>query len=86
MIPYGQDQNLDDLYDQLGVIEQREIDAIHYGRLDLLPSIRAEQLPLKRRINDAEGCLIYEEAGMSPARPEWNEGGHLRIQQAHTPP
>lgn len=61
-IPYGVNQELDDLYAALGVIEGREIDAIEAGRLELLPSIREEQLPLKRQINDAEGFAIYPEA------------------------
>jgi len=61
-IPYGADPDLDALYEQLGAIEQREIDAIMYGRLDLLPEIRKEQLPLKRQINEIEGFAIYPEA------------------------
>lgn len=60
--PYGTNAELDELYSQLGEIEQREIDAIECGRLSLLPSIRAEQLPFKRQINAAEGCIIYPEA------------------------
>ena len=61
-IPYGTDPELDALYAALGVIEEREIDAIEYGRLDLLPEIRREQLPLKARINATEGQPIYPEA------------------------
>jgi hypothetical protein len=72
-------RDLDAIYAELGLIEEREIHAIECGRLDLLPSIRQEQLPLKRRINDAEGCLIYEEAGMSERPSTCNETGHLRI-------
>lgn len=60
--PYGDNPSLDDLYEQLIVIENREIDAIMFGRLDLLPSIRAEQIPLKRLINQTEGITIYPEA------------------------
>lgn len=60
--PYGADPALDALYEELMVIENREIDAISYGRLDLLPEIRLEQLPLKARINRMEGCSVYEEA------------------------
>lgn len=82
-IPYGPDPDLDAIYHQLGIIEQRETDAIHYGHLDQLDSIRAEQLPLKRRINDAEGVLIYEEAGMSERPASCNETGHLRIADCH---
>lgn len=61
-IPAGTNPELDELYTQLGAIEQRELDAIEFGSLDLLASIRAEQLPLKRQINAAEGCTIYPEA------------------------
>lgn len=82
-IPYGTDPDLDAIYAELGIIEEREIDAINFGRLDLLPEIRKEQLPLKRRINDAEGCLIYEEAGMTPRPGTCNETGHLRIADCH---
>ena len=64
-IPYGTDPDLDALYEALGLIEEREIHAIEFGRLDLLPSIRAEQLPLKARINRVEGTEIYEEARIS---------------------
>jgi hypothetical protein len=60
--PYGTNQELDDLYAALGVIEEREIHAIEAGRPELLSSIRQEQLPLKRQINQAEGIDIYPEA------------------------
>lgn len=57
---------IDALYDELAPLEQREFDAIHFGRLDLLPEIRAAQIPIKRRINAAEGQVMYPEA----AEPE----------------
>lgn len=62
MIPTGNNQELDQLYADLGAIEEREIHAIEYGRLDLLPQIREEQIPFKRRINQIEGEIIYPEA------------------------
>jgi hypothetical protein len=61
-IPYGANPDLDELYDRLSVIEQHEIDAMIFGRRDLLPEIREKQLPLKRQINEIEGSPIYPEA------------------------
>ena len=61
-IPHGTNPELDELYQQLCNIEQREIDAIVYGRNDLLPAIREEMLPIKRQINAIEPCVIYPEA------------------------
>lgn len=69
-IPYGENPQLDELYDSLSLIEQREIDAIIYGRKDLLPEIRQAQLPLKRQINEIEGCIIYPEAAASSESEE----------------
>ena len=65
--PYGANPELDELYAQLGLIEERETDAIMCGRLDLLPEIRAAQLPLKRQINAMDTCVIYPEAEEEPA-------------------
>lgn len=58
--PYLENPALDALYSELGLIEQREFDAIAFGRLDLLPTIREEMVPLKRRINAMEGMEIYD--------------------------
>lgn len=60
--PYGANATLDDMYEQLGSIEARELDAIEFGRIDLLPEIRRQMLPLKRIINQTEGITIYPEA------------------------
>ncbi len=61
----GEDTTLDALYSELGLIEQREIDAIEFGRRDLLPEIRKLMLPLKKRINEIEGIEIYPEAAQA---------------------
>ena len=58
--PYGANPALDALYTELGDIEQREFDAIEFGRPDLLPSIRESMVPLKRRINAMEGFELYD--------------------------
>jgi hypothetical protein len=50
---------LDTLYSELGVLEQREFDAIEFQRLDLLPAIRLSQIPLKLEINKLEGFEVY---------------------------
>lgn len=56
----GERPELDALYDdELAPLEQREADAIEYGRLDLLPGIRAAMLPIKAKINELEGIEIY---------------------------
>ena len=60
--PYGSNPALDDLYEDLIVIENRETDAIMFGRHDLLPEIRKSMLPIKAKINAVEGMVIYEEA------------------------
>jgi hypothetical protein len=60
--PPGQSADIEALYDALAPLEQREHDAIDYGRLDLLPEIRRSMLPIKAQINAAEGFPIYPEA------------------------
>lgn len=67
MIPYGKNPELDALYDELSVAEQREIDAKLAGRRDLLPEIGEAMLPLKAKINEIEGQLVYPEASAKAA-------------------
>ena len=59
---YGENPILDAIFEELMVIENLEIDAISYDRLDLLPSIRESMIPIKARINEIEGFIIYPEA------------------------
>jgi len=59
-VPHGTNPALDALYEELMVIESRECDAIEFGRLDLLPTIREDMVPLKRRINAIEGFDAYD--------------------------
>ena len=60
--PIGSSANLDELYAQLGELEQKEMDCISFGRLDLLADARKAMLPIKAQINKAEGFVIYPEA------------------------
>ena len=56
----GENAKLDSLYEQLGLLEERECDACEFGRRDLLPEIRQAQIPFKRQINAIEGRNIYD--------------------------
>ena len=59
-IALGVNDDLDALYEQLGLLEERECDACEFGRRDLLPEIRQAQIPFKRQINAIEGRNIYD--------------------------
>ncbi len=44
--------NMNELQDKLDELEYKEIDAIRYGRLDLLPSIRKEMQNIQNQIDE----------------------------------
>lgn len=52
---------LNELYRQLGEIEEKESFCIEAGLFDHLPKIREQMIPLKRQINKLEGVVIYPE-------------------------
>ncbi len=56
----GENATIDALFAQLGILEEREFDAIEFRRFDLLPEIRLAQIPIKREINKLEGFEIYD--------------------------
>jgi hypothetical protein len=56
----GENADIDALFAQLGILEEREFDAIEFRRFDLLAEIRLAQIPIKREINKLEGFEIYD--------------------------
>lgn len=56
----GQNAELDNLYSELGKLEEREFDAIECRRFDILRQVRIDQLPIKSAINNMEGVEIYD--------------------------
>lgn len=52
---------LDELYQQLGEIEEKEIFCTEAGLFDHIPRIRERMIPLKRQINKLEGVTMYPE-------------------------
>ena len=49
-IRYGENPELDDLYHQLGLLEERDFDARCMGRQDLVAELKERMRPLRRKI------------------------------------
>lgn len=58
-IPYGVNAQLDELYAQLGELEERDFDARCMHLTHLVDKLTEEMRPLRRQIVEIEGWQVY---------------------------
>jgi hypothetical protein len=51
---------LEEAFQKLGELEDREFFAIESGQFDRLPDIRRAMIPIKQEINRLEGFPVYD--------------------------
>lgn len=51
---------LEKLYEQLSELESKELFCIEANLFDKVKTIRKEMLPIKKKINELEGYIVYD--------------------------